>query len=122
MDPRAPNPRGFPTMRRVTLPDGTTRVRLETWGEIASHLGVEVRTAQRWERRMGIPIRRLDGGQAVFAYADELDQWLDKKQLPPVIAPDPPAGCRARISRTDTCQADTRRTDTGLTTKCSASR
>lgn len=75
-------------MRTVTLPDGNTRTRLETWGEIASHLGVEIRTAQRWERRMGIPIRRLDGGQAVFAFADELDAWLDKKQVAPVISPE----------------------------------
>jgi hypothetical protein len=77
-------------MRTVTLSDGTTRTRLETWGEIALHLGVEVRTAQRWERRMGIPIRRLDGGQAVFAFVDELDAWLDKKQLPPLMSQDPP--------------------------------
>jgi hypothetical protein len=74
-------------MRTVTLPDGSTRTRLETWGEIASHLGVEVRTAQRWERRMGIPIRRLEGGQAVFAFVDELDAWLDKKQVPPLATP-----------------------------------
>jgi hypothetical protein len=35
---------------------------------------------------MGIPVRRLDGGQAVFAYVDELDSWLAKKQVPPVAA------------------------------------
>lgn len=72
-------------MRTITLANGTTRVRLETWGEIASHLGVEVRTAQRWEKRMGIPIRRLEGGQAVFAFVDELDQWMDKKQVAPIV-------------------------------------
>jgi hypothetical protein len=61
-------------MKRITE-GGRERIRLETWGELASHLGVEVRTAQRWEDRLGLPVRRLQGSQAVFAFADELDAW-----------------------------------------------
>ncbi len=68
-------------MRTVNLPDGRTRQRLETWGEIATHLGVEIRTAQRWEGRMGLPVRRIDGGQAVFAFADELDDWRTSREV-----------------------------------------
>jgi len=62
-------------MRTENLPDGKVRQRLETWGEIATYLGVEIRTAQRWEKRMALPVRRLDGGQAVYALADDLDAW-----------------------------------------------
>ncbi|MDP2054675.1 MAG: hypothetical protein Q8L75_13640 [Acidobacteriota bacterium] len=58
-----------------------TRIRLETWGEIAGHLGVEVRTAQRWELRIGLPVRRLDGGQAVYAFAEEIDAWREAREV-----------------------------------------
>jgi TolB-like protein/Tfp pilus assembly protein PilF len=53
--------------------------RLETWGEIASHLGREIRTVQRWEKTMGLPVRRLGAGldkqSRVFASRRELDAW-----------------------------------------------
>lgn len=67
-------------MRDVIRPNGATGKKLETWGEIASHLGVEVRTAQRWEKRMQLPVRRLDGGQAVYAFTDDLDRWLAERE------------------------------------------
>src|SRR5215813_4888087 len=51
--------------------------RLDSWKEIAAHLGRNERTAIRWEKR-GLPIHRVPGGQrqAVFAYANEIDAWL----------------------------------------------
>src|SRR5215467_14531629 len=51
--------------------------RLDSWKEIASHLGRNERTAIRWEKR-GLPVHRVPGGQrqAVFAYANEIDAWL----------------------------------------------
>jgi hypothetical protein len=70
-------------MREVAGDDGRPRKCLETWGEIALHLNVEVRTAQRWEERMGLPVRRLDGSRAVYAYADELDQWRRLRETGP---------------------------------------
>lgn len=69
-------------MKEVRTADMGTRIRLETWGEIAGHLGVEVRTAQRWELRIGLPVRRLDGGQAVYAFADEIDARREKSREP----------------------------------------
>src|SRR5712692_1468214 len=50
------------------------RRRLDSWKEIASHLGkdLSVRTVQRWEAD-GLPVYRE--GVKVFAYADELDRW-----------------------------------------------
>lgn len=52
--------------------------RLESWKEIASHMGRAVRTVQRWEKEAGLPVYRLPGGglERVFAYTDELDEWI----------------------------------------------
>jgi len=53
--------------------------RLETWGEIAAYLGREIRTVQRWEKAMALPVRRLGAGPdkqpRVFALKSELDAW-----------------------------------------------
>lgn len=49
---------------------------LSSWKEIATHLGVNVRTAQRWERERGLPVRRLPGGRGRVATTTTLlDQW-----------------------------------------------
>ena len=55
--------------------------RLDSWKEIAAHLGRDVRTVQRWEARDGLPVRRLQHSKAgsVFAYAAELDAWRDAR-------------------------------------------
>lgn len=67
-------------MRETQSADGRVRRCLETWGEIAAHLNVEIRTAQRWERKIGLPVRRLEGSQAVYAYADDLDRWRESRE------------------------------------------
>lgn len=50
--------------------------RLDSWKEIAKYLGRDVRTVIRWEQKRNLPVHRLPGGQAVFAYKAELDEWL----------------------------------------------
>jgi hypothetical protein len=54
------------------------RATLQSWKEIASDLNRGVRTIQRWERTLGLPIRRVGTGPRcpVFAFKDELDDWL----------------------------------------------
>jgi len=54
---------------------------LSSWKEIASYLGRTIRTCQRLETTMGMPIHRLDGSPKahVFAYRNELDSWLAQK-------------------------------------------
>lgn len=51
--------------------------RLDSWKEIAHYLGRDVRTVIRWEER-GLPVHRIPGGKIsrVFAFPDELDEWL----------------------------------------------
>jgi tetratricopeptide (TPR) repeat protein len=52
--------------------------RLRDWKEIAAFFGRDERTVRRWERQRGLPVHRVSGGarNLVFAYADELEQWL----------------------------------------------
>src|SRR5579859_366913 len=56
--------------------------RLESWGEIASYLRREIRTVQRWERNLGLPIHRLSVGKnsSVYAYPSELDKWYKERE------------------------------------------
>jgi hypothetical protein len=59
--------------------------RVDSWKDIASYLGRDVRTAIRWEKDRGLPVRRIPGGQrkAVFAYTTELDAWLTQEGTVP---------------------------------------
>lgn len=51
--------------------------RLESWKAVAGHLGVSVRTAQRWERSEGLPAHRHMHATlgSVYAFQEELDAW-----------------------------------------------
>ena len=53
---------------------------LNSWKEIAAYLGRGVRTVQRWERELGLPVRRPRGKErsAVIALTPDLDSWLHK--------------------------------------------
>src|SRR5215831_20149916 len=54
---------------------------LSGWKEIADHLHLNVRTAQRWEK-LGLPVRRPYESTCspVIADSEELDQWATRKQ------------------------------------------
>jgi hypothetical protein len=56
----------------------TKSVVLNSWKEIAAYLGRGVRTVQRYERDLALPVRRPRGTtrSAVIALTDELDGWL----------------------------------------------
>ncbi len=56
--------------------------RLDSWKEIAGYLKKEVRTVQRWEKSLGLPVRRLTQGKqgTVFAYKADLDAWWLESQ------------------------------------------
>ena len=58
---------------------------LSSWKEIAHYLGVNVRTAQKWERERRLPVRRAAGARSrVSAEAASLDDW--KQQSAHVIS------------------------------------
>ena len=57
--------------------------RLDSWKEIAAHLGRSVRTVQRWERQEGLPVHRLQHEKlgSVYAFASELDAWWEERRV-----------------------------------------
>jgi len=59
-------------------PPKTSRVRLDSWKEIADYLGKGERTAKRWAAERALPVHHVPGGGhgSVFAFTAELDKWL----------------------------------------------
>jgi len=55
---------------------------LSGWKEIADHLHLGVRTAQRWER-LGLPVRRVFDSpcSTVVAIPDELELWARTRDV-----------------------------------------
>ena len=55
---------------------------LSGWKEIAEHLHLGVRTAQRWER-LGLPVRRVSDSPCspVVALPDELELWARTRDI-----------------------------------------
>jgi hypothetical protein len=51
---------------------------LNSWKEIAVYLGRGVRTVQRWERELRLPVHRLGKGKRspVYSTAAELNFWM----------------------------------------------
>lgn len=54
---------------------------LTSWKEIAAYLNCDMRTCMRWEKNLDLPIHRMEGApkSRVFAYKEELDDWLKAK-------------------------------------------
>ncbi len=52
--------------------------RLDSWKEIAAFFRRDERTVKRWEKERGLPVHRLQGSATgrVYAYSDELLQWM----------------------------------------------
>jgi hypothetical protein len=57
--------------------------RLASWKEISQYLGRDVRTCRRWEKKLGLPVHRVDPRSSksrVYAFRDELDKWLKQSE------------------------------------------
>ena len=54
--------------------------RLGGWKAIARYLGRDRATAMRWETSRGLPVHRVPGGgrASVYAFGEELDEWLGR--------------------------------------------
>lgn len=63
---------------------------LTSWKQIADYLGKSIRTVQRWERELGLPVRRPDAkrDRVVFVLPEELDAWM--RAMPLAAAPAAP--------------------------------
>ena len=59
------------------------------WKQIARYLGKGVRSVQRYERELGLPIHRLGGKSAgpVIATKAELDRWVKGNPVQPDSTP-----------------------------------
>jgi hypothetical protein len=57
---------------------------LTSWKEVAVYLGKGVRTVQRWERELGLPVRRPYGVEkhVIVALPEELDDWVHTRMRP----------------------------------------
>ncbi|HWC15744.1 MAG TPA: hypothetical protein VG498_01965 [Terriglobales bacterium] len=86
---------------------------LNSWKEIATYLGRGVRTVQRWEAQLALPIHRPAGKDhsAVLAFSSELDQWLDSR---PVRYPAVPSSNQPVDTQTAQVQALLARADAML--------
>jgi hypothetical protein len=58
---------------------------LSSWKEISGHIQRGVRTAQRWEAELGMPVHRPASKErsAVVAFSDELDGWICRRLAGP---------------------------------------
>ncbi len=66
-----------------TLSETPSERRLDSWKEIATHLGRDVTTVQRWERQEGMPVHRHLHHKrgSVYALSAELDAWRQGRKL-----------------------------------------
>ena len=55
---------------------------LSSWKEIAHYFGKGVRTVQRWEKTLNLPIRRPPGAPSnvVLARTSDLEEWMHRGQ------------------------------------------
>ncbi|MGA9308277.1 MAG: tetratricopeptide repeat protein [Candidatus Sulfotelmatobacter sp.] len=66
-----------------TLSETPSERRLDSWKEIATYLGRDVTTVQRWERQEGMPVHRHLHHKrgSVYALCSELDAWRQGRKL-----------------------------------------
>jgi hypothetical protein len=84
---------------------------LNSWKEISAFMDRGVRTIQRWEKELGLPVHRLGTGlrSPVHAYPSELTAWLLREHSKnsndhngtrlPSIAPNTPAMRTSAVAR-----------------------
>jgi hypothetical protein len=68
-------PYGFPLDHDASV--------LTSWKDIAKFLGKGVRTVQRWEKELGLPVRRPKQARksAVLAIPSEIDGWVRSQRF-----------------------------------------
>ena len=56
---------------------------LNSWKEIAKYIGRGVRTVQRWERELGLPVHRIGKGKRspVYASVNDVKFWISTVEV-----------------------------------------
>jgi Tfp pilus assembly protein PilF len=88
----------------------TPNRRLDSWKEIASFFRRDERTVKRWEKERGLPVHRLQDSAKgrVYAYSDELLQWMKSPvSAEPVASTMEPAEADGDSLAVDVPQAET---------------
>lgn len=64
--------------------------RFDSWKEIASYFGRDVRTVRRWEQREALPVHRHHHRSrgSVYAFQHELDVWFARRSANGAAPPD----------------------------------
>jgi hypothetical protein len=75
---------------------------LNSWKEIATYLGRGVRTVQRWEHELSLPVHRIGNGKRspVYALIPQLKFWLTTNGTNSVVLPVPNKSTLPRIEET----------------------
>jgi hypothetical protein len=70
---------------------------LNGWKEIAAYLGKSVRSVQRWEATLGLPVHRIKtpDGQIVYSDRKEIDDWRQRLEAQPGADPEDPTNPEA---------------------------
>src|ERR1700682_2429711 len=80
-------------------PLSTVTDMLQSWKEIAAFLERDERTAMRWAKEQGMPVRRVPGAKRsrVSASRAEISCWLSQHlESPPIVAAAIPQEARNR--------------------------
>jgi len=95
-----------PKRRRADRQKLPTPQFLSGWKEIANYLGKGVRTVQRYERELGLPVRRPAGkpSGSVLATKAEIDAWVNAISIREAFeivrpAPGPPGAVTEAIKK-----------------------
>ncbi|MBI3669445.1 MAG: hypothetical protein HY237_06680 [Acidobacteria bacterium] len=66
-----------PHRQFIQSPQFHNPAQLNGWKEIAGLLGKSVRTAERWEKELRLPVHRIhtSAGEIVYALRTEIEQW-----------------------------------------------
>src|SRR5271169_5266575 len=94
---------GAPFTNR-TLSETPSERRLDSWKEIATYLGRDVTTVQRWEKQEGMPVHRHLHHKrgSVYGLSSELDAWRQSRKLRFEDEPEPALEAPADASGTQT--------------------
>ncbi len=56
--------------------------RLDSWKEVAKYVCRDIKTCQRWEKKLEFPAHRIDINSLrskVFTFKSEIDEWFKEK-------------------------------------------